>query len=129
MGGTHGYIQLQVRSGNKQNDATRFGWGNRTPFLTRVLPGGGIGDDNWQGSYLSSWPENVLMVSAIPSEDGKSALIHVRETAGKEAQLKLINSTTRKAINYVRVDVTDTELRNGQNLIKPYESVFYRVEF
>jgi hypothetical protein len=93
------------------------------------LPGGGNGDENWQGSFIASWPENVLLVSAIPSEDGKSALLHVRETAGKMVHMKIINSTTRKAINYVRVDVTDTELRNGQNLIKPYESVFYRVEF
>jgi hypothetical protein len=32
---------------------------------------------------------NILLVSARPSDDGKTILVHLRETDGKEAHLSL----------------------------------------
>lgn len=128
-GGHTWEYSITSQAENSQSDATRFGWGNRTPFLTRVLPGGGNGDENWQGSYISEWPENVLLVSAIPSEDGKSAMLHVREIAGKEASLNISDNLTGKAFACKRVDVTGAEIIHGSNILKPLESAFYQIVF
>jgi len=126
-GHTWGY-SITSQANNTQSNANRFGWGNRTPFLTRVLPGGGTGDKVWEGSFITNWPDNVLLISAMPSEDGKSALLHVRETDGKIAQMKIVNSTTRKAINCVRVDVTGNALENGSLVVNPFENLFFRID-
>lgn len=110
-------------------DATRFGWGNRTSFLARVLPGGGKGDEVWQKSFITGWHENLLLVSAIPERDGKSAIFHLRETGGKSCSLNLTNSISEAALPCIQVDVTGETILNGSIEIKPFESRFFRIIF
>jgi hypothetical protein len=114
---------------NSMTEATMFGWGNRTPFLSRVLPGGGSGDDLWQNSIISNWPEEVILISAITSEDGKSAIFHIRETGGEQKTFEIKNTETGKKMKCFEVDVTGTKIQDGTIEILPFESKFFRVEF
>ena len=108
-------------------EAVRFGWGKRTPFLSRVLPGGGTGGSDWTKSFISGWDQNLLLVSAIPSTDGKSAILHLRETEGKNAVLSLHHGSSGSALEFIQTDVTGEPVKNGSNAFNPLESKFFRV--
>jgi hypothetical protein len=99
------------------------------PFLSRVLPGGGNGGGKSEGSVISGWPENIILVSAMPDEDGKSAIFHIRETAGKSAQIELKNEISNTTLKIEVVDVLGNKLSNGSVQIKPYESKLLKVGF
>ncbi len=120
---------ITSRPGNDTQNAVRFGWGGRTPFLARVLPGGGSGDKIAQGSYLSGWPDNLLLVSAIPDENGKSSILHVREIGGTAVHLTLRNELTGKDLRCVPVDATGRPLEKHGTEMKPYEMKFFRLYF
>jgi len=128
-GGIRWTYSISSLAENSITEATMFGWGNRTPFLTRVLPGGGSGDDLWQNSIISNWPEEVILISAITSEDGKSAIFHIRETGGKQKTFEIKNTETGKIMKCFEVDVTGTKIKDGTIEILPFESKFFRVEF
>ncbi|WP_340111569.1 glycoside hydrolase family 38 C-terminal domain-containing protein [Maribellus mangrovi] len=113
---------------NHRQDAVKFGWGNRIPFLTRVLPGGGKGDEQSSASFISGWPENVLLINSIPSTDGKSAAIQVREINGQNATLDLTNELTNQKINLEQVDVIGESDENGSLTLKPFESKFFKID-
>ena len=98
-GGHSWTYYLTTSADNSNGFASRFGWGCRIPFLTRVIPGGGNGENNWQGSIINGWPSEVVLVSAIPSPDGKSVQIHLRETAGRNTNLELT------PVSYTHLDV------------------------
>jgi alpha-mannosidase len=120
---------LTSMKGNSRQDAVRTGWGNRIPFLARVLPVGGTVDKSFEGSLLKGWPENLLLVSAIPEQDGKSAILHVRETGAQGAVFSLLNGLTGAPLKAVPVDVTGEPLENVNLTLKPLESKFFRVYF
>ena len=128
-GGIEWSYSITSAEGDRMQDAVRFGWGNRTPFIARVIPGGGPGDDNWQQSWIRNWPENILLVSAIPDEGGESAILLVREISGTSAYLNLTNGITGKPLNCRQVDASGHPVGNGSTQIKPLESKFYRVDF
>ena len=128
-GGMEWTYTITSTEGNSMQEATRFGWGHRTPFLARVLPGGGTGDTNWQGSWIDGWPENILLVSAIPAEDGRSAIFHIRETGGKNGSFQMQNNDSGKPMKITQVDVTGYPVKNGSSTINALESKFFRVEF
>jgi len=120
---------ITSKSGNEMQDAIRYGWGNRTPFLSRVLPGGGNGQATWEGSYITGWPENLLLVSAMPAENGRTAVFHVRETGGKSCILAIQNGQNRELLQCIQVDATGTPVEEGSLEIKPFESKFFRVDW
>ncbi|MEN8115843.1 MAG: glycoside hydrolase family 38 C-terminal domain-containing protein [Bacteroidota bacterium] len=128
-GGINWTFTLSSSDNNFQQEATRFGWGNRIPFLTRVLPGGGTGDENWKSSFITGWPENVLVVSSFPDVDGKSAIIHLREVAGEKATIVLKNGTTGENLILKQVNVLGEELKNDSAEIEPFGSKFIKIEF
>lgn len=105
--------------------AAHFGWGSRIPFLTRVLPGDGIGKNIPEKSMISGWPSNCMLISAKPAENGKSILIHIRETEGREAPLKLINGITGKPFIMTETDVNGSGVPDQLKTIKAFESKFY----
>jgi hypothetical protein len=109
--------------------ASRFGWGCRIPFLTRILPGSGTGDNKWQGSFILGWPSNILLISAVPEADGKSCIAHLRETNGKIASLNLINGMNGKSMSAIEVDATGKPVLNPSLTISPLESRFFRILF
>ena len=128
-GGIEWVYTISSLSGNLQKDASHFGWGKQVPFLSRVLPGGGNGDDTYERSFIKGWPENILMVSSFPSQDGKSSLLHVREISGETTVMQLTNGITKKEMLMETVNVLGEKLENGTTQINPYEAKFYRVYF
>jgi alpha-mannosidase len=128
-GGINWVYTLSSMAGNGADDAIRFGWGNRTPFLTRVLPGSGQGDEDWQNSFIQNWPGNLLLISALPSEDGKSSIFHVREIAGREADFNITSGLNGSKLKCMQVDATGLPVQNGNTTILPLETKFFQVEF
>ena len=128
-GGHTWLYSLTSAAGHALQDAARFGWGHRTPFLGRMMPGGGRGDAQWQGSYLRGWPDNLLLVSAIPSEDGRSAIFQVREIGGKTAVLTLQNHLSGAPLDVQRVDATGWPVPKGGAQLEAWESGFFRVRW
>lgn len=115
--------------GNSITDATRFGWSNRVPFLTRVLPGGGEGGSPWQGSWLGGWPDNILLISALPEAAETTAILHVRETEGKNTTLTLQPGNSREILSLTEVDVTGQVIPGGSATLAPFESKFFLVKW
>lgn len=127
--GGHSWTYYLTSSADVSNGfATRFGAGCRIPFLTRIIPGAGTGDNNWQDSFITGWPVNVILISATPDIDGKSILIHLRETEGKESALSLINGITGKKLSSEEVDVNGKPASDPSgNKIGALESKFFRI--
>ncbi len=69
--------------------ATRFGWGVRVPFLTRVLPAGAPNGRPAERSFLELGNERILLVAARPMDDGAGVILHLRETGGHATTLDL----------------------------------------
>jgi len=107
--------------------ATRFGWGARVPFLTRIIPGDGPGDDRNEGTFISGWPSNVVLVSARPVPEEESLTIHLRETDGHETDLSLINGITGKQFTLSEVDATGNPVAEPSLKIAPLESKFFKI--
>lgn len=128
-GGHTWTFTLSSGSEPSQKTATQFGWSNRIPFLARVLPGGGAGNEMEDHSFISGWPENVLLVNAEPQKDGKSAIMQLREIAGKNATLDLWNEIQEKPLEIQEVNVTGEALESPSNDFLPYESKFFRIRF
>lgn len=120
---------ISSRADGAMDEAVRFGWGNRTPLPARVLPGGGTGNAVRQGSLIGGWPENILLVSAIPAPDGSSAVLHVREIGGRTAMLRLRNATIGAALKCAQVDVTGRDIEGGSLELAPYEAKFFRIKW
>ena len=101
--GGHSWTYYLTSSADVSNGfATKFGWGCRIPYLTRILPGSGTGDNNWEGSFISGWPSNVILISCEPASDGISCIIHLRETDGRNASLSLKNGHDGKNLTAYR---------------------------
>ncbi len=126
-GGHSWTYYLTSSSDISDNYASRFGWGARVPFLTRVLPGSGGGDERWQGSFITGWPGNVILISAIPTGDGGDILLHVRETGGLKTIMYLKNGITGKDIDIIAVDATGEEIAKSDNTIPPLGSAFFKI--
>ncbi|HEY3370722.1 MAG TPA: glycoside hydrolase family 38 C-terminal domain-containing protein [Prolixibacteraceae bacterium] len=108
-------------------EATRFGWGARTPFLTRVLPGGGKGDADWKKSLITAWPENVILVDAQPVEGENAITIQIRETDGKTADLASLKQVSGKLFVVSQINAVNELVKNGTTILKPYGSGFYKI--
>jgi hypothetical protein len=128
--GGHSWTYYLTSSSDNSNEfATKFGWGSRVPYLTRILPGEGNGDSNREGSFITGWPSNVILITATPDADGKSCVIHIRETNGQNATLSLKNGFNGKPLSIEEVDVTGNPVNNTTLNLAPLESRFYRVFF
>jgi hypothetical protein len=141
LGGHTWSYSITGVSGNQQQEAARAGQAHRIPFLARFMPGGGTkgseearaaggpGNFRQEGSLISGWPENLLLISMIPEKEGTSALLHLRETAGHPTELHLRNEITGTSLNCTAVSVTGETLTGETLSIKPYESRFFRIVF
>lgn len=129
----HGGItwKYTISSENKssQQSATRFGWGNRVPFLARILPGGGTGGGNNERSLISGWPGNVLLASIKPGEDGRSCILHIRETDGKTATLSSLRGPNYITFEQQTVNVLGEPLSEKTSNLKPFESKFIKMSW
>ncbi len=128
--GGHSWTYYLTTSSDISNDfATKFGWGCRVPYLTRILPGAGLGDNNWEGSFITGWPVNIILITVEPVADGKSCIVHLRESNGQSASLNLTNGLTGKPLTAIEVDVTGSPVSKPSQIIGPVESKFYRINF
>lgn len=107
--------------------ASQFGWGARVPFLTRIIPGDGPGDNLRYGSFITGWPANVVLVSISPDDDGRSLVAHLRETGNKETALNLKNGITGKEFQITEIDVTGEPVASHLMKLMPLESKFFRI--
>lgn len=126
--GGHEWSYYLTSSDDTSNSfATRFGWGARVPFHTRVLPPGKPGREIPRGSLLQGLPENVLLANARPEEGRTSIVLQVRELDGKTTPLAL-RGPGGKAFRLERVDVLGMKMA-GEAVLKPYENAFFRLSW
>lgn len=121
--------QITTAHGNSAQDALRIGWGQKVPFLARVIPGGGSGLMLEYGSFVNGWPDNLLLISAIPEQNGGSVILQVRETNGKALSLSLQHGINGRLLDIKRVDVTGDPLNGRAQDLLPLESGFFRITF
>jgi len=69
--------------------ATRFAWGSRIPFLTRVLPAGNNKELLSSNSLLNINSSNILLINAKPSNDGNGIILLLRETSGQSTEIEI----------------------------------------
>lgn len=128
-GGITWEYTISSRKDHSQQEASRFGWGYRLPFLARVLPGGGSETGKSEGSFISGWPENVVLVSTVPEADQKSSIFQVRETGGKPASMILRNEINGTVLKLDRVNVLGEKIEDSSPVLKPFGSAFFRVSY
>lgn len=114
--------------------ATRFGKGERTPLLSRILmPSAGATSTELESrSLLDLGVPNLLLVNATPSVDGKGIILHLREVEGGHAILdvrKILEETGALSIHEVSVLEEELELLTGPLLIEHYETRFIKLVF
>ncbi len=114
---------------DNSSDAIKFSRSTKTPFLSRVIPGGGIQTNLPQQSYITNWPENVILINSIIEESGNSAIIQLREIQGKNSELNITNGINGKKLKSEQVDPIGKMILNGSSIINPYESKFFRIYF
>ena len=105
--------------------ATKFGWGTRIPFVSRVLPattGKGSGT-----ALRSAWPfmpASVLLVSTRPADNGM--ILHLRETEGRATVLQIASG--HSAVRMEETDALGGTSRPVTSVsFKPYEVKFVRI--
>ncbi|HBS85111.1 MAG TPA: glycosyl hydrolase family 38 [Bacteroidales bacterium] len=126
--GGHAWSYFITSSQDVSNDfATQFGWGNKIPFLTRIIPGGGTAQNKDSDSFIKGWPAGTVLVSSVPEDDGASLKMHVRETAGKITVFEPVNSRTGKPFKVIRTDSNGISLEKQTSDLKPFESAFFKL--
>jgi hypothetical protein len=112
---------------NSASRAAEEGLSYHTPFPARVLPGGGTGTGSKEGSFITGWPENLLLISAIPDQTGKSIVLHLRNTGKTAITPVLKNGLTGKELKLIPADVTGRILQNTSASMKALESRFFLI--
>ena len=111
--------------------ATRFGWENRIPLLSRVLPPGQPNGQEPVDSFLSIEPGNLLLINAKPEPSDHSVILQVREVAGRGTEIKVKGERRKEKEFEIReVDVIGRPVGDGSEpvIFKPYESKFIQVK-
>ena len=115
---------------NSNQQATKFSWGNRIPFLARVIPQGKK-DHNKpnENSILSGIPDHVLLINATPVENENSLLLQLREVANKKATF-LPSSVAGKNVKWHETDVLGNETKSIDKIqIEALESKFFKLSW
>ncbi|WP_181896403.1 glycoside hydrolase family 38 N-terminal domain-containing protein [Seonamhaeicola aphaedonensis] len=109
-------------------EATKFGWGTRVPFLSRVIPASPIEKKGTNElSILSHIPDNVLIVNATPLEEENAILLHLREVEGKESIFEPKNFLD-KPMDFYEVNVVGEIIKATSKLqIQALESKFFKL--
>jgi hypothetical protein len=117
--------------GNNTNmAATQFSWGNRVPFLARVIPKGEaeIGKSN-ELSILSEIPDNVLLINASPVGNENAVLFQFREVGNQHVDFLPISILKNKA-NWFETNVLGETTKSVHQLnIGALESKFFKLSW
>lgn len=121
--------------------ATRFGWGSRVPFVSRVLPPA-KGKAAARTGALSSEPSiipviafpatNLLVVGCRPAADLKGVVLHLREIAGQPATLArkdIVSAASIARLDEVNVLEQPLQSRLSALNFQPWESKFIKLGF
>jgi len=121
--------QITSSADNSNSFATKFGWGNRVPMVTRTNSGKLNSSAKQESkSFIDlNTVSNLLLVSSRPSPGGNGILLHLRETEGDHAILditKLLQNSNIKSV--FEVNSIGEELRELTSplLIEHFETKF-----
>jgi alpha-mannosidase len=112
--------------------ATRFGWENTIPLAARVIHAGSEKSMNLSRSLIDLDLPNVLLVDSQLAPDGKSIILHLRETEGDHAILdvaRLKQQTGATTISEVNVLGEEIKTLERPLLIEHYETKFIYLGF
>lgn len=112
--------------------ATRFGLENSMPIAARVIPAGVEKRKTLSRSLIDLDLPNVLLVDSQLDADGKSIVLHLRETEGDHAILdvaRLKQQTGVTSNSEVNVLGEEIKILERPLLIKYFETKFIRVRF
>jgi alpha-mannosidase len=112
--------------------AIRFSWNSRVPLLPRVFPPGESSKLPLTQSLLRISDENILLVSAKPSQDGEDIILHLRETDGQPAKLSVILPLADgRRLSLTEVNVIEKIIGEPEEsiLLNPWESKFVKLSF
>ena len=114
--------------------ATKFGWGDRVPLLSRVmLPSHESANTTLTSrSFINLDAPNLLLVNTAPSLDEKGIILHVREVEGDHAILdirRLKEETNAISIHEVNVLEEDLAVLKSELMIEHYETKFIKLSF
>lgn len=114
--------------------ATRFGWGNRVPFKSRImLPARGAKKTVLVSrSLINLNLPNLLLVNTTPSIDKKGIILHLRELEGDHAILdirRLLEETGATSAQEVNVLEEELSILTAPMLIEHYETKFLKLNF
>ncbi len=115
---------------NSNTEATKFSWGNRVPFLARVIPKGLEGKKKPNTlSILSNIPDNILIISATPIANENALLFHFREVENKKSSF-LPKSILNNNVNWFETDVIGQELKKVNSInIDALETKFFKLSW
>ena len=112
--------------------ATAISLENKLPMAARVIAAGKNNNGNGSKSFLNIGLENLILVNAKPSADGKGIILQLRETDGNHAVLdvhKLLKKTHASAVKEVNVLEEEIKSLNAPFLIEHFETKFIKMEF
>jgi hypothetical protein len=114
--------------------ATRFGKGERTPLLSRIMmpSAGSESTELHSKSLLDLAVPNLLLVNATPSLDGKGIILHLREVEGDHAILdvrRIQEETGALSIEEVSVLEEKLSVLTSPLLIEHFETRFVKLIF
>ncbi|MCK5136397.1 MAG: hypothetical protein KAR19_11465 [Bacteroidales bacterium] len=114
--------------------ATKFGWGERVPLISRViLPSTGVKRTKLVShSILDLDVPNLLLVNTAPSLDGKGIILHVREVEGDHAVIdirQLLEDTKATSVQEVNVLEEELSTLTFSLLIEHFETKFIKLNF
>ncbi|MEN8153086.1 MAG: glycoside hydrolase family 38 C-terminal domain-containing protein [Acidobacteriota bacterium] len=121
-------------SDNSDMFATKFGWGNRVPFKSRIiLPAKGTKNTGLVSrSLINIDVPNLLLVNTTPSIDKKGIILHLREVEGGHAALdinRLLEETGAVSAQEVNVLEEELSLLTSPLQIEHYETKFIKLNF
>jgi len=133
------HYYLTSTSDTSTATATRFGWGSRVPFVTRVLPPvkgkaaaqARLSDTEPTVIPVLAFPApNLLVVEYRPATDLKDIVLHLREIAGQPTTLARKDIVSAAKISRLdEVNVLEEPLKTKLDVVsfEPWESKFVRL--
>ncbi len=114
--------------------ATKFGWSNRAPLLSRIISANknSVNTKLISRSLIDMKVPSLLLVNTSPSVDGNSIILHVREIEGDHAMLdirRLLEETGASSIHEVNILEEELSTLTSPLLIEHFETKFIKLNF
>lgn len=121
---------LTSMNNNSNKEASKFSWGNRVPFLARVIPEGTKDPGKpMEFSVLSDIPDNVLLINANPLEHEDAIIFQFRETGNMNSSF-LPSCNLLENARWTEVNVLGETVKQVNKLnINALESKFFKLSW